>query len=237
MHLLNKSAESRVGRLIARAGGKRQGLPPFCRVGRLIARAGGKRQGLTPSCDDLDTPRVITDANQSIVWRWDNDDAFGGNVANQNPSGLGTFAFNLRFPGQYFDAETGNHYNYFRDYNPETGRYIESDPIGLQGGLNTYGYVGGSPLTRADPLGLLDSPGGGNGGEGPCILMDEFLLTWIYVPFMPRLPVAVMYCYYCCGATSRNECPNPNNCFSRLIPVHNPPYRCPPTSLRPKSKP
>ena len=49
----------------------------------------------------------------------------------------------------------GQHYNYFRDYNPETGRYIESDPIGLQGGLNTYGYVGGSPLDRMDEMGLL----------------------------------------------------------------------------------
>lgn len=86
--------------------------------------------------------------------RWDNDDAFGGNVANQNPSGLGTFAFNLRFPGQYFDAETGNHYNYFRDYSPEIGRYVESDPIGLRGGLNTYGYVTSDPLTLTDPFGL-----------------------------------------------------------------------------------
>ena len=60
----------------------------------------------------------------------------------------------LRFAGQVFDADTGLHYNYFRDYDPWTGRYIQSDPIGLEGGLNTYGYVGGNPLRFIDPEGL-----------------------------------------------------------------------------------
>ena len=61
---------------------------------------------------------------------------------------------NLRFSGQYYDAETGKHYNYYRDYNPSTGRYLQSDPIGLQGGLSTYGYVYQSPLNYVDPYGL-----------------------------------------------------------------------------------
>jgi RHS repeat-associated protein len=104
--------------------------------------------------DHLNTPRVITNQAQQIVWRWDNDDPFGGNMANENPSGLGTFTCNLRFPGQYFDRETNMHYNYFRDYSPEIGRYIESDPIGLDGGLNTYAYANGNPLSLQDPLGL-----------------------------------------------------------------------------------
>jgi len=60
----------------------------------------------------------------------------------------------LRFPGQYFDQETGTYYNYFRDYDPSTGRYVQSDPIGLKGGASTFGYVGGSPLIGRDPLGL-----------------------------------------------------------------------------------
>jgi RHS repeat-associated protein len=108
--------------------------------------------------DQLGTPRLITNQTPAIVWRWDNDDPFGGNTANDNPSGLGTFTFNLRLPGQYFDAETNNHYNYFRDYSPDTGRYIQSDLIGLRGGANTYVYVSGSPVVSTDFFGL-EQPG------------------------------------------------------------------------------
>ncbi|MDD2776896.1 MAG: RHS repeat-associated core domain-containing protein [Gallionella sp.] len=89
------------------------------------------------------------------MWRWDNTDPFGNNIANENPANQGTFTFNLRFPGQYFDRETGLHYNVNRDYNPATGRYVESDPIGLQGGINTFGYVGGNPLSYVDANGLI----------------------------------------------------------------------------------
>jgi RHS repeat-associated protein len=75
-------------------------------------------------------------------------------VPDNNPSGAGAFDFPLRFPGQYFDKETNVAYNYYRDYDPSTGRYVQSDPIGLIGGANTYTYVGGSPLMWWDVLGL-----------------------------------------------------------------------------------
>jgi RHS repeat-associated protein len=75
-------------------------------------------------------------------------------VSDENPSSLGAFEFALRLPGQYFDRETNLHYNYFRDYDASLGRYVQSDPIGLDGGLNTYAYAFTDPLAIVDPEGL-----------------------------------------------------------------------------------
>jgi RHS repeat-associated protein len=100
--------------------------------------------------DHLGTPMMMTDQNRNIVWQ-----------AEHLPFGeplfmTGTTTNNLRFPGQYYDAETGLHYNYFRDYMPEIGRYIEKDPIGLEGGVNYYAYVENNPVKHIDPYGLLN---------------------------------------------------------------------------------
>ena len=105
--------------------------------------------------DHLGSPRAITrPSDDAIVWRWDNAEPFGNNQANENPSGLGTFRYDLRFPGQQYDQETETHYNYFRDYDPTTGRYRQSDPIGLWGGVATYGYVLADPMRLVDVFGL-----------------------------------------------------------------------------------
>jgi len=81
----------------------------------------------------------------------------------------------LRFPGQYFDEETGLHWNFFRDYNPSTGRYLEKDPIGLRGGINVFAYVQNNPAKLSDPFGLttymctkpLHALGGSGDRSGP----------------------------------------------------------------------
>ena len=104
--------------------------------------------------DPLNTPRQVTrPSDNTPMWTW-NSDPFGTDAANPNPAGAGTFAYNLRFPGQVFDGQAGLHGNGFRDSDPATGKYVESDPIGLLGGTNTYAYVVGNPNSNSDFFGL-----------------------------------------------------------------------------------
>jgi RHS repeat-associated protein len=107
--------------------------------------------------DHLDTLVKVTNGAGNLVWD-----------AERRPFGETTLKLQqiqvpLRFPGQYHDTETGLYYNYFRDYDPSTGRYVQSDPIGLAGGLNTYAYAMGNPLVSIDPLGLATFFFGGTG--------------------------------------------------------------------------
>lgn len=109
--------------------------------------------------DHLNTPRLVASYNNTKRWTWypETSEAFGANTPNENPAAAGTFTYNLRFPGQIYLPATQLSYNYYRDYNPRTGRYIESDPIGLDAGqMSTYAYVDGNPLSSIDPMGLSD---------------------------------------------------------------------------------
>lgn len=112
--------------------------------------------------DHLGTPQALTDDAGTVVWQG-NYSPFGEVTETTD-----TVEQNIRFPGQYFEEETGLHYNYFRDYDPATGRYIESDPIGLVGGINTFGYVGQDPISKTDPLGLYTP----NWGKWECLKYD-----------------------------------------------------------------
>jgi RHS repeat-associated protein len=104
--------------------------------------------------DQLNTPRQVTrPSDNAQMWRWFSD-PFGTTAPNQNPQSAGTFVYNLRFPGQLYDPQIGISYNYMRDYDPQVGRYVESDPIGIYGGSwSTYSYTNDNPISRIDPLG------------------------------------------------------------------------------------
>ena len=99
--------------------------------------------------DHLGTPVMMTNLSGASVWAASYS-SFGEAAVDASS----TVVNNLRFPGQYFDAETGMHYNYHRYYDPETGRYITADPIGFKGGINFFSYVGNNTLKRIDPYGL-----------------------------------------------------------------------------------
>jgi len=107
--------------------------------------------------DHLNTPRRVTKSlappNNTLMWTWCAD-PFGSELPNENPASGGTFKYNLRFPGQLYDSHAGLNQNYFRDYDPAIGRYVESDLVGLRGGLNTYSYATSNPTMRFDSNGL-----------------------------------------------------------------------------------
>lgn len=102
--------------------------------------------------NQINAPIVVTDTSDAMRWKWGTN-PYGEAVPNESPAGLVAFKLPLRFPGQYFDGESGIHHNYFRDYDPNIGRYLQSDPIGVAGGINTYSYVDNDPVSKVDPTG------------------------------------------------------------------------------------
>ncbi|WP_187308437.1 RHS repeat-associated core domain-containing protein [Lysobacter antibioticus] len=147
-----------VGRFLGRYGATGAAVQEVIWLGDTPVGLIAANKLLYIEADHLGTPRVIIDpSRQRAVWTWDlAGDVFGATLPNQDPDkDSQSFVFDLRFAGQQYDAISGMHHNLFRDYDPATGRYLQSDPIGLQGGLNTYRYVSNSPLLWTDPTGLL----------------------------------------------------------------------------------
>jgi len=105
------------------------------------------------TADQLGTPRAVSDATGSTIWSWPYVANPFGETA---PTSTVGYVFNLRYAGQYFDAESGLVDNINRTYDSATGRYLQSDPVGLVAGISTYVYVGDNPLMGDDPLGLCE---------------------------------------------------------------------------------
>ncbi|MFC5740230.1 RHS repeat-associated core domain-containing protein [Dyella tabacisoli] len=134
--------------------------------------------------DDMGTPRAVTDSAGTTLWQW----SYAGNpFGEQQPTSVSGYVFNLRFPGQYHDAESGLKNNRYRYFESARGGYSQSDPVGLGGGLNTYTYGYANPLGNIDPSGLWPIGGarvpsahspppgpGGNYGRGvPSLPLPE----------------------------------------------------------------
>jgi len=126
----------------------------------LVATVNGSGTVNYVHTDHLGTPRAVTTTAGTTIWAW----PWLRNPFGEQPASGSAYTLNLRYPGQYYDQETGLNYNYFRDYEAGTGRYIESDPIGLEGGISTYTYIESDPLNGLDAEGLSSVPVGCNGG-------------------------------------------------------------------------
>jgi len=103
--------------------------------------------------DGMGSPRAVTDGAGTLLWQW----PYASNPFGETPpSSTSGYALNLRFPGQYYDVESGLNYNLNRDYEPATGRYLQSDPLGIAAGASTYIYGDGNSLANSDLFGLCD---------------------------------------------------------------------------------
>jgi RHS repeat-associated protein len=131
--------------------------------------------------DHLNTPHQVTRAGDNVqMWTWFTE-PFGNTNVNTNPQGAGVFDYQLRFPGQFNGSGVNALLpNGFRDYDPLVGRYIESDPLGLTGGVNTYAYALDNPITFADPSGLQAAAG--------VVVIDGVIVTGVSAAICASLP-------------------------------------------------
>ena len=127
--------------------------------------------------DPIDTPKVLLDRSGRQRWTWVAE-PFGNSLPIENPIGLGPVKLNLRMPGQYYDEESGLSYNWNRSYDSGVGRYTQSDPIGLEGGINTYVYVEGNPVNKVDPMGLATCVYSISTGRMDCMRNGSERFTW-----------------------------------------------------------
>lgn len=143
--------------------------------------------------DHLGAPLTVRDDNGVKVWEWDAREPFGHQLPNQDPDQDSVyFELDLRFPGQWLDHETGLYHNGAREYSPKVGRYIQSDPLGLEAGWNTYTYVGNNPGSYIDPLGLQQImvsiwiPREGNNSKTGHVLLSDMSMKTTYSSPFPR---------------------------------------------------
>jgi len=156
--------------------------------------------------DHLGTPHRVTDNTGKLLWsaRYD-----GFGKAAVSVPAEGAVENHLRFPGQYFDQETGLHYNNRRVYDPETGRYLTRDPIGFNGGANLYAYVGHNPVNFTDPTGEIL----------PCLAVN-YLRCMAACMLLSSVEDYVMDCGNINWGENAKDCAI--ECLISMLPIPNP---------------
>ena len=158
--------------------------------------------------DHLGTPQRITDKSGAVIWAADYD-AYGKAITRTTVDAAKAISNNLRYPGQYWDAETGLHYNDRRYYDPETGRYLSSDPIGFEGGINLYAYAAAAPGRYTDPTGEFI----------PCLLIN-YARCNVMCNAESALGDAFMNCGEVNWAQNAKDCLK--SCLWSMLPIPDP---------------
>lgn len=158
--------------------------------------------------DHLGTPQRITDKSGAVIWAADYD-AYGKAIPRTTVDAAKAITNNLRYPGQYWDAETGLHYNDRRYYDPETGRYLSSDPLGFEGGINLYAYAAAAPGRYTDPTGEFI----------PCLLIN-YARCNVMCNAESALGDAFMNCGEVNWAQNAKDCLK--SCLWSMLPIPDP---------------